>query len=152
MSVRLRPYLSDDKTTVEQFEVAIEQAPFVEPVSETLATEHERDNYVIEVDGLPIGFFQVDHSSGLQCLDDHLELHEVLIDQSQQGKGYGKAFVEMLPDFLRIKYPGRRGVCLTVNCRNQSAKRLYELGGFANTGDLKLEGRSGPQFIMRRDL
>jgi hypothetical protein len=85
-------------------------------------------------------------------VDDHLELHKISIDQNQQGKRYGKVFIETLPYFLKSPYPDRRGVCFTFNCQNQSTKRLYELGGFADTEDLKLEGRSGPQFIMRRDL
>ena len=152
MTVQLRRFSSDDKPIVEQFKVAAEHRLFVDLVSETLASGHERDNFVIEVDNVPVGFFQIDHSSGSQTLDHHLELHEVLIDRNQQGHGYGRSFIEKLPDFLKSEYPGWQSVCLTVNCKNLSAKRLYELGGFADTGDLELGGRSGPQHIMRRDF
>ena len=152
MSAQLRRYTSADKPTVERFEVTSAQAAFVEPLRETLAMAAERDNFVIEADGEPVGFFQIDHASATQCVKAHLELHEVTIDWRHQGKKYGKAFVESLPRLLNAEYPDWRGVCLTVNCRNDKAKRLYEHGGFTDTGELKLDGPSGPQYIMRRAI
>ncbi|MBR46115.1 MAG: GNAT family N-acetyltransferase [Rhodospirillaceae bacterium] len=152
MSAQLRRYTSADKVTVEQFEVTSAQAAFVEPLRETLSMEMGRDNFVIEANGEPVGFFQIDHASATQCVEDHLELHEVSIDWRHQGKKYGKAFVEALPLLLNTEYPDWRGVCLTVNCRNEKAKRLYEYGGFTDTGELKLDGPSGPQHIMRRAI
>jgi len=152
MSVQLRRYTDVDKSTVEQFEVTNAQAPFVEPLRETLATEADRDCFVIEADGKPVGFFQIDHASATQSVEAHLELHEVMIDWRHQGKKYGKAFVEMLPRLLNAEYPNSGSVCLTVNCRNQKAKKLYEYGGFADTGELKMDGPSGPQHIMRREI
>ena len=152
MSAQLRRYTSADKSTVEQFEVTSAQAAFVEPLRETLATGADRDSFVIEADGEPVGFFQIDHASATQSVEAHLELHEVTIDWRHQGKKYGKAFVEALPRLLSAEYPDWRGVCLTVNCRNEKAKWLYEHGGFTDTGELKLDGPSGPQHIMRRAI
>ena len=152
MSVQLRQYTSADKIIVEQFEVTNAQAPFVEPIQDTLAMGPDRDNFVIEANSEPVGFFQIDHASSTQCVKNHLELHEVMIDWRHQGKAYGKAFVEGLPRMLNTAYPDWRGVCLTVNFRNDKAKRLYEHGGFTDTGDLKLDGPSGPQHIMRREI
>jgi len=152
MSVQLRRYTGVDKPTVEQFEVTSAQAAFVEPLRETLEMGAHRDCFVIEADGEPVGFFQIDHASATRSVEVHLELHEVTIDWRHQGKKYGKAFVEMLPRLLNAEYPDWRGVCLTVNCRNKKAKRLYEYGGFTDTGELKLDGPSGPQHIMRRAI
>jgi len=152
MSVQLRRYTGVDKPTVEQFEVTSAQAAFVEPLRETLAMGAHRDCFVIEADGEPVGFFQIDHASATRSVEVHLELHEVTIDWRHQGKKYGKAFVEMLPQLLNAEYPDWRGVCLTVNCRNKKAKQLYEYGGFTDTGELKLDGPSGPQHIMRRAI
>jgi RimJ/RimL family protein N-acetyltransferase len=152
MSVQLRRYTGVDKSTVEQFEVTSAQAAFVEPLRETLAMGAHRDCFVIEADGEPVGFFQINHASATRSVEVHLELHEVTIDWRHQGKKYGKAFVEMLPRLLNAEYPDWHGVCLTVNCRNEKAKRLYEYGGFTDTGELKLDGPSGPQHIMRRAI
>ncbi|MER8602097.1 GNAT family N-acetyltransferase [Mesorhizobium sp. M1339] len=126
------------------------QCAFVEPIGETLATTaNQRENYVMDEEGLVVGFFQIDSTSGTQSVDNCLELHEVMIGRSHQGKGYGRQFAEALPEFLRSAYPTRSGVCLTVNCKNAAAKRLYELAGFAETGNVKAEGGSGPQYIMQ---
>lgn len=152
MSVQLRQYTSADQPAVEQFKVTNAQTPFVEPIRDTLAMGAVRDNFVIEGDGEPVGFFQIDHASATQSVEAHLELHEVMIDWRHQGKAYGKAFVEALPRLLTAEYPDWRGVCLTVNCRNEKAKQLYEHGGFTDTGELKLDGPSGPQHIMRRAI
>lgn len=149
----LRRLEDDDRPVVAKLSVRSEQEAFVEPLPETLAaTAMDRDNYVMEADGAVVGFFQIDSTSRTQCVPDCLELHEVCVDGSAQGQGHGRSFVEALPLFLRETYPGWDGVCLTVNCRNERAKRLYELGGFEATGELKEEGRSGPQFIMCRRL
>lgn len=152
MTISLRRMQETDRPVIEKFTVQTEQTAYVEPLKETLANVEQRVNFVIDNDGIAVGFFQIDKSSGLQCVANHLELHEVSIDQSQQGKGYGKAFVAALPEFLQRGFPEQNGVCLTVNCRNHNAKRLYELGGFIDTGRLKQDGPSGPQYIMRRDL
>ena len=151
MAVQLRRMTNGDRTEVIGLRVTSEQAAYVEPLNEVLAIPN-RDHYVLESFGCIIGFFQIDASSGVQCVPEHLELHEFSIDQAQQGKGHGRTFVKALPNFLQCEYPGWRGVCLTVNCNNASAKRLYELGGFVDTGRLKLEGRSGPQHIMCLEL
>ncbi len=152
MSVQLRRYTIVDKPTVEQFKVTNAQAAFVKPLRQTLAMGTNRDCFVIEANDEPVGFFQIDHASAMQSVQAHLELHEVMIDWRHQGKKYGKAFVGMLPSLLNAEYSDWRGVCLTVNCRNKKAKRLYEYGGFADTGELKLDGPSGPQHIMRRAI
>ena len=60
--------------------------------------------------------------------------------------------MEALPGAMTAAYPHADGIGLTVNCKNLHAYKLYELGGFIDTGELYLGGRSGPQHIMRRKL
>lgn len=149
----LREMKDIDRLTVEKLTVTKAQCAFVDPIAETLInTATLREHYVMEEKGEIVGFFQVDSTSGNQCVGNHLDLHEVLIDISHQGKGYGREFAVLLPDFLKQKYPTWGGVCLTVNCKNTLAKRLYECAGFVETGGLKTEGRSGTQYIMRRPI
>ena len=144
---------AEDQAQVLELEVGSEQKAFVEPINETLADINpQRDNFVMEAEGTIIGFFQIDHPSDERKISDFLELHEVQIDAKHQGKGYGKAFVKELPNLLSREYPEAPGVCLTVNFRNTQAHRLYQLGGFIDTGKVYLLGRSGPQHIMRHRL
>ncbi|MGI9464598.1 MAG: GNAT family N-acetyltransferase [Aestuariivirgaceae bacterium] len=147
--IKLRAMTEADRDAVLRLQVSPEQGAFVDPLVETLATTALRnDNYVMEAAGEIVGYFQIDSSSGKQTMADNLELHEVLIDVAHQGKGYGKLFIQQLRAFLTETYPDWSSVCLTVNCRNTHAYRLYAFGGFIDTGDLYLEGRSGPQHIM----
>ena len=149
--ITLRRYLAADRPAVLGLSVTDPQAAFVEPMAETLSTTAlQRDNFVIAADDGVVGFFQIDCSSGAQRIANSLELHEVIVDASHQEKDM--AFVFALQDFLRREYPVWDDVCLTVNCKNMGAYRLYELGGFTDTGELYLEGRSGPQHVMRLDL
>ena len=142
-----------DHEAVLGLDVSQDQTAFVEPMAETFATTARyRDNYVIEADGVIVGYFQIDCTSHPQLIDNHLALHEVQVDSRQQGRGFGKMFAEQLRPFLSARYPDWDSVCLTVNCKNQHAYRLYAYGGFVDTGDLDQEGRSGPQHIMRMDL
>lgn len=153
MTVTLRPMQDADRPAVSALAVSGDQLAYVDPPDDTLARPGPAwEPFVIEADGRVIGCFHVDSSSGEQTIPDALEVHEVLIDASQQGKGYGKAFARALPGLLRDSYPGRRTACLTVNCKNPGAYNVYLHGGFVDTGEIYPHGRSGPQFIMRLDL
>ena len=75
---------------------------------------------------------------GLMLVEDLAEepscyhLHEFLIDQNHQHKGYGSAAIKKLQDALALerKFP-RIEVC--VHKDNQNAKAFYEKAGFVKT-------------------
>jgi ribosomal protein S18 acetylase RimI-like enzyme len=139
-----------DRDAVLALSVTYKQSAFVEPLKETLSDDDPlRECFVIVADHAIVGFFQIDSTSGAQKIPGSLELHEVLVDVKHQGKGLGKAFVLSLKQFLKAEYPRSQSVCLTVNCKNKAAYRLYELGGFVDIGQIYSEGRSGPQHIMQ---
>ena len=149
----MRRMVTSDSATVSRLSVKVNQTAFVEPIVETLAdSAPKHDNFVIEDENTVIGFFQIDGLSGKQKIPDSLEVHEVMVDTRHQGKGHGKAFLLGLRPFLQIEYPEWRFACLGVNCRNLKAIRLYEFGGFVDTGKIYSGGASGPQHIMRLDL
>lgn len=151
--VRMRKMTDDDRVTVLSLSVAAEQSAFVDSIADTLSmTGPVRDNYVVLADDTIVGFFQIDCSSGNQRIPHSLEVHEVAIDATHQGKGYGRSFICGLKSFLKHEYPHSKSACLTVNCRNGKAIGLYELGEFVDTGNLYHGGRSGPQHVMRLDL
>jgi predicted GNAT family acetyltransferase len=60
--------------------------------------------------------------------------------------------VAALPGTLAADLPAARSVVLTVNVRNDVARRLYLRGGFVDTGELHLGGSAGPQHVLRLDL
>lgn len=58
----------------------------------------------------------------------HGHIEDVVVDQSQRGKGYGEQIVQALIEEARSK--GLPGVSLTCNPRRQEANRLYTRMGF----------------------
>lgn len=151
--VTLRPMLESDRTDVSALVVSDEQLDFVDPLSEALeAHAGDWDDHVIVADDQVVGFFQIDSSRSTPRIPDQLELHEVRIGSVYQGRGYGKAFMTLLGDYLAATYPGWPDVCLSVNCRNETAYRIYQQGGFVDTGEIYHGGSAGPQHVMTRPL
>ena len=63
------------------------------------------------------------------------DIWHMMIDVSQQGKGYGKAALKLVLDYIRQKPFGiSNRVALTCNKSNASALALYTHMGFKYTG------------------
>lgn len=64
------------------------------------------------------------------------DIWHMMIDKSQQGKGYGRAALQKVLDYIREKPFGESSrVALTCNKENQIALSLYLEVGFVPTGD-----------------
>ena len=64
-------------------------------------------------------------------------LWRLMIDRDEQGKGYGRAAVELALDFIRSFPCGKAEYCfLSYEPENEKAKKLYQSFGFAETGDM----------------
>lgn len=55
-------------------------------------------------------------------------------DYHEQGKGYAKAALQLLPDFVRQHFPWINELVLGVNIPNVSAQALYIKCGFVDEG------------------
>ena len=63
------------------------------------------------------------------------DIWHMMIDESQQGKGYGSAALDRVLEYIRTRPFGSSGrVTLTCNRDNAHAMRLYRSKGFAETG------------------
>lgn len=63
------------------------------------------------------------------------DIWHMMIDRSEQGKGYGGAALQNVLDYIREKPFGDSDrVALTCNKENQTAMKLYLKAGFAPTG------------------
>lgn len=153
LSFSLDRMSSAERDQVLQLRVDPSQMRFVEPIEETLSQENIlRESHVMLADGNVVGFFQIDTENEHRfeaALPKELELHEVIVDTKYQGRGYGAAFLEQLPLYVRTAYPGWDTLALSVNCLNERAHALYVRGGFSDTGEIFKLGQSGPQYVMR---
>lgn len=75
-------------------------------------------------------------------------LRAFLINYSSQGKGYAKAALSLLPEFMRSYFPAIDEVVLAVNEKNIAADRLYSQAGFEDHG-LRRMGKKGMQKILQ---
>ena len=59
----------------------------------------------------------------------------MMIDESQQGKGYGSEALDRVIEYIRTKPFGDSDrVALTCNKQNPITRKLYESKGFRTTG------------------
>ena len=141
---------------MEALAVSSEQVKFVGTIEELLSDKEQSWNYhvITDIDKI-VGFFNIDTAYSHRypfTVQGELGLRAFFIDSNSQGKGYGKAAVLALRDFLQESFPGRPSIALTVNCKNPGAYRCYLSGGFVDNGELYHGGKAGPQHIMRMDL
>ena len=101
-----------------------------------------------------VGFFKIDRAygedSGLAGPKD-TGLRGMLIGHQYQRRGYGRAALAALPDYLRRTYPALGRVRLRVFRTNAVARDLYLSSGWRGTGETS-EGRCGPQHILELTL
>lgn len=153
--ITLEPLPRDRIDRVAHFDLPPEQAQFSAFPVDVMATPADRDAHIILADGHPAGFFAIDrdyarhHDFAGAC---DLGLRMFSVDHRFQGRGVASNGCRQLRPYLGGQYPDRRSCFLTVNCKNPEAYRVYEKGGFRDTGDLYLGGGLGPQNIMKLSL
>ncbi len=63
------------------------------------------------------------------------DIWHMMIDEAEQGKGYGSEALDRVIEYIRTKPFGDSGrVALTCNRNNPIARQLYERKGFSATG------------------
>ncbi|WP_216965299.1 MULTISPECIES: GNAT family N-acetyltransferase [unclassified Lysobacter] len=107
-------------------------------------------------DDTVVGFYRLDFAPnavvGRTLGVPSVGLRAFVIDQHQQGRGYGTGAMTACCEDLRTRYPDRRLLVLTVNCANAPAIASYLKAGFTDTGELFHGGSAGPQHVMLHSL
>lgn len=78
--------------------------------------------------------------------DNHYQIINFLIDQPYQGKGLGKAAVQLSLDYLKKEYQAKQ-VSLPVHLENQKARRFWTALGFQESDNIE-----DAYLYMRRTL
>lgn len=140
------------------FQLPAEQAQFTGLPEETLQDIQEdagKDGVVIAHGERAVGFFILHTGEGISnFFPDYagaVLLRAFLMDYACQGRGFAKAAMALLPDFVRCHYPEARQIVLAVNERNTAASQLYLRAGFQDHG-LRRSGSKGPQLILQYPL
>ncbi|MGG1673749.1 GNAT family N-acetyltransferase [Paenibacillus sp. NRS-1783] len=109
---------------------------------------------VITAAGRPVGFFILydgDELADYTNTTEALLLHAFSIHYTDQGQGYAKKGLLLLPHFISRHFPNIREVVLGVNARNLPAQSLYLQCGFKDESDNKM-GSHGLQHILKMSL
>lgn len=129
---------------------AITEENFIDAFALKLAPEQERfvshpvrslaQAYVYREQCQPFGIYEGDRMVGyVMVIYDYdipeYDIWHMMIDQAEQGKGYGKAALDRVLDYIKTKpFGSSERVTLTCNKENLRALGLYKSKEFTETG------------------
>ena len=136
MNICLKPISEENFIDVFNLKLSKEQEAFVSHPIRSLAQA-----YVYRTQCQPFGIYADEKVVGyVMAIYDYdipeYDIWHMMIDESQQGKGYGKAALKLLLDYIKDKPIGDSDrVALTCNKDNTVALELYKSMGFELTGN-----------------
>jgi len=101
-----------------------------------------------------VTFFNLHKGEGVKPFssnDNAILIRSFSTDFYQQGKGYGKNALMLLPDFVRSNFMDIDEIVLAVNVKNEIAQALYKKCGYIDEGVREM-GRSGELIVMSYHL
>ena len=139
MNVQLKIVTRENWEDALKLQVKKDQRKFVPSVAVSLAKVYikpDGDNveyipFAIYDGELMVGF--VMHAVIKETTDMYW-INGFIIDQKQQGNGYGKAALQKSIDLIKNTYKACKEIRLTVHKDNISARKLYECYGFQSLG------------------
>lgn len=134
MNIQLKVVTRENWEEALKLQVKENQLKFVPPVAVSLAKVYIKLEYIpfaIYHGDLMVGF--VMHAVVRETSDMYW-INGFIIDQSQQGNGYGKAALRESINIIKNTFKSCKEIRLTVHKDNLSAKKLYERYGFISLG------------------
>ena len=134
--VELRKITEDNFIDAFKLKLAPGQDNFVSHPIRSLAQA-----YVYRDQCQPFGIYTEDKMIGyVMVIYDYdvpeYDIWHMMIDESEQGRGYGNETLDRVIDYIRTKPFGDSDrVALTCNKQNPIARKLYESKGFCTTGN-----------------
>lgn len=152
MTARLVPYDSlnaRQRQQVEAIEVHQEQIKFSGDIHGALHSLLSRPGpgvkgFALLAEETPVAFLLLKRPPVLpDWADEHsATLHALQVDQRAQGKGFGKACLQALPEVAREAFPEIKALELSVDADNEAAIALYAKFGWVDSGEA-YKGRIG---------
>ncbi len=148
--ITLRPIDEANREAVLALSVREDQ-PFVAPndysLKEAAETEEEAPGvarpFAICADGRPIGFCMFAFDPENEDAEDRYWLWRFMIDQNEQGKGYGQAALAEIIRYFRDNGADRLYLC--TEPENERGLHVYHKFGFRETGEVE----DGEATLMR---
>ncbi len=133
--IELKPITEDNFLDAFALKLAPGQETFVSHPIRSLAQAYvyrtQCQPFGIYAEGEMVGYVMVIYDYDIPEYD----IWHMMIDESKQHRGYGKAALHLVLDYIRTKPFGDSDrVALTCNKSNPVAQKLYEDVGFSATG------------------
>lgn len=135
MNIQLKVVTRENWEDALQLQVKENQRKFVPAVAVSLAKVYIKPDGE-NVEYIPFAIYNGDLMVGfvmhavVKETTDMYWINGFIIDQNQQGKGYGKAALQESIYLIKNTYKACKEIRLTVHKDNISAKKLYESYGF----------------------
>lgn len=140
--VNYQALTATQRQQLEQLEVLPEQLPYSGDIYCALNTLLVRPSldiagFVLLVSDEPKGFFLLKRGDCLPhwAQQGSATLHALQVDRRVQGKGLGKAFLQAMPEAIRLTWPDVQQIMLSVDADNRPALNLYKGLGWVDTGE-----------------
>lgn len=138
MNIELRPIDDTNRTECEKLSVSENQKAFIASNADSLIAAEENAEvarpFAIYADGKMVGFTMFAFDENNEDPEDKYWLWRFMIDQDEQGKGYGKAALTEI-----IRYFSSHSadiITLSTEETNTVALSLYHSFGFAENGQM----------------
>ncbi|MFJ7914380.1 MULTISPECIES: GNAT family N-acetyltransferase [unclassified Lysinibacillus] len=140
--MRLKFYEEKDDHLIERYTITEEQLRYTMSPKESIELVKQDKNrhavLVLDEDRL-VTFFVLHEHEGVKPYSSNEQavlIRAFSTDYYEQGKGYAKAALQLLPDFVLTHFPYINELVLGVNLPNTAAQSLYKKCGFVDEGRL----------------
>lgn len=138
--LNIRPVTKDNWRAIVELKPLTDQEKYITSNAESLLESFYETRYNWSVFGLfkeeyPIGFAMI---GAFNAEKEYIWLDRFMIDGQFQGKGYGKKFLQLIVDYIQLKWQVK-DIVLSIVKENNQAKKLYETIGFIDTGRIDEE-------------
>ena len=149
MNIELRQITKDNMQQCFGLKVADDQAQYIASNEDSWNTAQENKDvarpFAIYCDDDMVGFTMFAFDENYEDPDDRYWLWRFMIDEGQQGKGYGTAALQVIIQYFRDH--GANNIRLSTKDTNLNALTMYRKAGFRDTGEL-----NGEEIVLQLDL
>ncbi|MCL1694794.1 GNAT family N-acetyltransferase [Lysinibacillus sp. BPa_S21] len=138
--MRLKFYEEKDDHLIKRYTITEEQLRYTMSLKESIKLVKQDKNrhavLVLNEDKL-VTFFVLHEKEGVTPYSSNEQailIRAFSTDFYEQGKGYAKAALQLLPDFVLAHFPTINELVLGVNLPNTAAQSLYKKCGFVDEG------------------
>lgn len=138
--MRLKFYETCDESLIERYAITTEQLSFTKSPKESIELaklDRNRHAILVLAEDKLVSFFVLHEKDGVipySTNEAALLIRSFSTDYHEQGKGYAKAALQLLPEFVQTHFPHINELVLGVNVPNKSAQALYTKCGFVDEG------------------